>query len=144
MKNLIIALGFILTYSVSFSQDALENKLLEVYSVEQTESILSDSQKKKYYNTVVFKSFQINKISKEKAKNLKYKTLNTLELKNLDGSITSISPEKIVESFVDGTFNILRLNIERDLKDSRTYFLGNTNYYIRISSLQAISQLQKQ
>lgn len=144
MKIIIIALGFILTHSVSFSQDALENKLLEVYSKEHTNSILGDFQQKKYYNNIVFNSYSLKKLAPNKIQKQNFITLNSLELKNIDGTTTSITPKATIESINNGTFNILKLNLERDFSETKVYLLGNTNYILKISSYNRLSKLQKQ
>ena len=84
--------------------------------------------------------YQINP-SKIKLQN--FDVLSSLELKNIDGTITIVTPNELIESVNNGTFNILKLIIERDYHESKIYLLGNTNHLLKIKSFTTLSKLQK-
>ena len=68
MNKLFIAFLFIISSTIGISQNHLENKLLEVFSLEQTKLILEDKQQEKYYNNMVFNSYSIEEINPSKIK----------------------------------------------------------------------------
>lgn len=144
MKKLVWIFLFLLTSSLGFAQDLLKDKLLEVFSVEKTNLILEDVQLKKYYTNLVFNSFTVKKISSPKLKKQNIQTLNSFELKNKEGSFTTLTPKQLVESVENGTFNILKLKIERDYSKSNLFLIGNTGYSLTVISQQVLSKLQTQ
>jgi hypothetical protein len=143
MKKLLISFLLIAFSLIGISQNSLENKLLEVYSEKQTQLILEDAQQKKYFNNIVFNSYKIENITNPKIIKKSFVVLNTLDLNNIDGTITTLTPNEILESVKKGTFNILRLRIERDLNEPKVYLLGNTNHILKISSFKTLSKLQQ-
>lgn len=144
MKKLVWIFLFLLTSSLGFAQDLLKDKLLEVFSVEKTNLILKDVQLKKYYTNLVFNSFTVKKISSPKLKKQNIQTINSFELKNKEGSFTTLTPKQLVESVENGTFNILKLKIERDYSKSNLFMIGNTGYSLTVISQQVLSKLQTQ
>ena len=144
MKKLLISFLLITFSSIGISQNSLEDKLLEVYSIKQTKLILGDVQQKKYFNNIVFNSYTIEKITNLKVKKQPFVVLNTLDLNNMDGTITTLTPNEVIESVNNGTFNILRLRIERDLSEPKIFLLGNTNHTLKISSFKTLSKSQQQ
>ena len=144
MKKITLITFFAFFSIIGFSQGSLEDKLLEVFSAEKVEFIIKDIQQKKYYNNIVFNSFEIKETRDIKFNKANYATMNSFELINLDGTTTVITSEELIKSIKEGTFNILRLNIDRDYKNTKEIVLGNTNYILRISSFQTLSKLQKQ
>ena len=143
MNKLFIAFLFIISSTIGISQNHLENKLLEVFSLEQTKLILEDKQQEKYYNNMVLNSYSIEEINPSKIKLQNFDVLSSLELKNIDGTITIVTPNELIESVNNGTFNILKLIIERDYHESKIYLLGNTNHLLKIKSFTTLSKLQK-
>jgi len=143
MNKLFIAFLFIISSTIGISQNLLEGKLLEVFSKEQTKLIIEDSQQKKYYNNMVFNSYSVEKITSSKIKPQNFDVLSSLELKNIDGTITTVTPNELIESVNNGTFNILKLIIERDYHESKVYLLGSTNHLLKIKSFTTLSKLQK-
>jgi hypothetical protein len=143
MKKLLISFLLIAFSLIGISQNSLENKLLEVYSEKQTKLILEDVQQKKYFNNIVFNSYKVEKITNPKIKKQAFVVLNTLDLNNMDGTITTLTPNEMLESVNKGTFNILRLRIERDLNEPKIYLLGNTNHTLKISSFKTLSKSQQ-
>lgn len=112
--------------------------------MEQTNAILKNDQQRKYYNNIIFNSYKIEKIESSKLKKQNFVVLNSLEIKNSNGSLTSVNPKEVIESIENGTFNILKYRFERDLKVNKVYLLGNTSHILKISSFNALSKLQKQ
>ena len=92
---------------------------------------------------MVFNSYSIEEINPSKIKLQNFDVLSSLELKNIDGTITIVTPNELIESVNNGTFNILKLIIERDYHESKIYLLGNTNHLLKIKSFTTLSKLQK-
>ena len=107
MNKILFSIIFIAISVIGISQNSLEDKLLEVFSKNQTKLILEDNQQKEYYNNMVFYSFSLEKNNSNKINHLKLDILNTVELKNIDGTISTITPKQLIESINNGTFNIL-------------------------------------
>ena len=142
MKKLILSILFLGLFLIGTSQESLKNKLLEVYSAEITNGILENCQKKNYYSNLIFHSYTLIKFKKEK-KDASAQVIKSLNYKNNDGTITVLSPKKIIEMINNGSFNIMRIKLPRDLKKSTSYILGNTFHSITLFSQEYINNLTK-
>ena len=129
---------------MSFSQETLKEKLNQVYSVEKTESILKDAQKKKYYNNVFFNSFSIISVSANKLKPNSFPVLNSIKMRVKNSTLTTdVEVSKIIELIESGKFNILLTDIQRKMGTPLRYRLGNTNKILTIYSYDYLTKLQK-
>ena len=144
MKKTVFTLFLISLSFIGISQSSLEDKLLEVYSAERTTFILEDAQQQKYFNNLVFNSYAIAETEVTNGKKQGYKVLNSVEIQNTDGSTTVLSAKELIETVNNGTFNILKLKVQRDFYKTNIYLLGNTNYTLRINSYQSLTKQQKQ
>lgn len=143
MKKLLILFILIAFSTNVFSQKSIEIKLLEVFSPEQTRFILADKQQKDYYTKVINNSYSLVEVNSNKLKNLNFNTLTSVDVKNIDGTITTLSPKELIQSINNGTFNILKLRIDRDLKNKKVFLLENTNYIFSINSFNSLSKTIK-
>ena len=143
MKHFIFPLIIGILFSFGNKEKNLENKLLEVYSSEQTKSILKDENRKKYFETLIFNSFLIEEIENKKLQKKSYPPINSISLNEKNGSINKIGIEKFLELIKNGNFNPLKLNLERDLNEKKSYRLGKTNTIFHLLSYNQINKLAK-
>lgn len=143
MKKIITAILIIACVSYSFTSDSLKTMLLDVYSKERTSEILNDTQKKKYYTNLLFHSFKTESIPVGKPINPNLVVLNSVTYKNIDGTYTTLSPKTVVSKLKNGTFNILKAQIQRDYSATNSYVLGDTRVVLNLYSYTYLTELQK-
>lgn len=143
MKKIIVAVIITACVSYSFTSDSLKTMLLDVYSQDRTSEILNDSQKKKYYTNLLFHSFKTESIPAGKPINPKLIVLNSVTYKNIDGTYTTLSPKTVVNQLKNGTFNILKAQIQRDYSATNSYVLGDTRVVLNLYSYTYLTELQK-
>ena len=142
MKKILLSILFLTLFLLGSSQDSLRTKLLEVYSVENTNAITSNCQQKNYYSNLIFHSYRITNLQKIKKGNTAT-ILNSVKYKNIDGTFSKLTPEKVIEMIDNGSFNILRAAIPRKLKQSTSFILGKTKKIITLFSQEQINSLTK-
>ena len=143
MKQLLFSILFLGLFLNGTSQEeSLRNKLLEVYSADITNGILENCQKKKYYSNLIFHSYSLSKFKKEKT-DASAQIITSLNYKNSDGTITVLNPKKILEMINNGSFNIMRVKLARDLKKSKSFILGSTSHIITLFSQEYINNITK-
>lgn len=128
---------------VSFSQtdQDFENKLNEIYAPGRVERILNNEQLNAHYKNVVYRSYKLEKVDAKKLKSNSFPVLAKIEKRNpADHSMIQVSTEEMVQEIEDGSFNILLLNVQRDVNNSITYRLENSNYLFTLYSHKAIAK----
>ncbi len=143
MKKFIIPFLIVVLFSFGNQEKALESKLLEVYSIEQTTDILKDVNRKKYFHALVFNSFKIESVDKKEIIN-QYPVVNDFAVSEKDGSITKISSSQLIDLIKDNSFNILKLNLDRSLTETNSFRLGNSKTVFHLLSHEQINKIAKQ
>ncbi len=143
MKNYLLLITLGVLFSFVINESDLEKKLLEVYSTEQTQSILSDANRKNYFKTLVFDSFLIEDVTGSKIDVTQYPTIHSLELQDKNGDTNLLGIEEFMTQVRNGEFNPLKIRIERNRNTKKSFRLGSTPILFHLLSHKQINKLAK-
>lgn len=138
MKFLIHILIFF-CFNLSYSQEDLELKLNERYSTERVQRIINNKGLTSHFKKLTFDSYQLKEVKDLNSVN-KLEKLSGLKKINKAKEVTFVTSEDIVKSIKDKSFNILTMDIQPHLTQTKTYFLKNTKYTLTILSKKALQQ----
>lgn len=143
MRRLILFLLALNLVSFTTNDKDLRSKLLEVYSLNQTEQILQNKDQKKYYIALIYRSYHLSEFDSKENKN-DFELLTSVTLKHKNGDKEKIASTRIIEMISNNTFNPLKLNLNRELDKAKSYLLKNTNQILTLYSQNRINKIAKQ
>lgn len=143
MKKILLIFLVSLLFSFSSNKNDLKSKLLEVYSTEQVNTILKEENRKKYFEALLFKSFYVEDLGSKDFPEI-YAVLTEVEISNKAGEVKKITANRLLSSIKDGSFNILTLNIERNLNKTKSFQIGNSKKVFHLLSHNQINKIAKQ
>lgn len=143
MRRLILFLLALNLVSFTTNDKDLRSKLLEVYSLNQTEQILQNKDQKKYYIALIYKSYHLSEFDSKENKN-DFEVLTSVTSKHKNGDKEKIASTRIIEMISNNTFNPLKLNLNRELDKAKSYLLKNTNQILTLYSQNRINKIAKQ
>lgn len=141
MKNLI--LGFIsIIFFLNFNaQEASTNeKLKEVFSQEKIQKINANTQKKTYYDFLLNKSYRLITYNVDEVAKSNFIQSYTFTYTNKDKTTVTQDAKDVLKEIENGTFNILKYNIDRLINDNLFIRLGNSNKVLVIYSFDYIQK----
>jgi len=144
MKKYVLSI-IVLSFSVlSIGQATLKEKLNEVYSQARVKDILEDEQKKKYFTNILFHSSEIISVPLHKLKPNSFPVLNSINLFEKNSvNKKPVDISEIIELYENGSFNILLVDIQREMEETLRFRLGKTNKILVIYSYDYLTKLQK-
>lgn len=136
-----IVFTFLSVFAIGQTDSDFENKLNEIYAPGRVDRIVNDAQMNAYFKKVVYHSYKLEQVDAQKLSNGNFPVLASIEKREPSTkTLVEITPDAMAQEILDGSFNILLLNLDRDLNESVTYRLGNTNYLFTLYSHKAIAK----